>query len=129
MNHKQIAKQLIELAEQLVERVDPATMKGLYVTIGHEAGDAAWVMKSGVIDVKTIINAEADNHATLWPGTTWANSWYGRYDKKKRVVTILPPDEPIVFSVPSIILSKLQSAFPDADQFLVRLFGGKWTDV
>lgn len=132
MNRKQIAKQLIELAEQLVERyLDPALLQGMpYDGLGHNTGDIAWVFVREDGSLQQAVPKGAETHDSLWPYLVSSTThWLGRYDKNQKVVTIYAPQEHMRDTVPAVIMSKLENAFPETHQFLLWTSGNRWVEV
>jgi hypothetical protein len=96
-----------------------------YYSIGHGDrkgfnGYFLWLYQDGTIKVSESQenNAEDSNlrlrHTDLWSARDMVQSYHGRYDPGKKVISLISPIRSQHREIPNILISQLQQKFPEA---------------
>jgi hypothetical protein len=100
-----------------------------YYEIGHHGRRSlAWVWQVDYLEVQDEANDSGDTHFDIW-GPEAANRWRGRFELKRKLVSVLPPDRYATGLVlpPEGLIIELKEMFgSDID---IRFFGGEGHDI
>ena len=126
---------------QQLEIVDQTVRHVPYTDIGHDIYNEEqgvfttnqepnymWVLIGGMIDVEEETgDIPGHGHVNRWDGHHWEQLYVGRYSSEDKIITIRPPRTGIAQfrEIPYSIRSKLNQAFPDAEQLYVYSLASK----
>tara|TARA_R110000824_G_scaffold148242_3_gene317881 strand:+ start:62309 stop:62680 length:372 start_codon:yes stop_codon:yes gene_type:complete len=119
---------IYKISQEIIDQGDSGIINNrtndgdmLYYDVGHNyknsnENDRVWMLSEGKLETSDDIGAGHDGW-DLWQSKPI--SWSGRYDDNKKIVSVSPPSDKLVASIPNILVRMLRQKFPNAKKFII----------